>query len=287
MTHTLHAHSNDITIPFAELDLLYHLTSEIEVERLHEKIQYLQHLAPTHPLPGIAHAYGLFHAQNFSAARQQIESARDKTGDHVRAHLLLGLMSEVEQFQHEAEQHFLTALKLFPDEPIVHRHLAVHYYDRAFHGEAAHHALQYLKKIGPGGEGTLMTIDMMQSMPDHDEHVLESLYALLIEIPEHRHDMVFHAIAANNAEMRYDAFCKTLDGEPDEATTARLDSLLSLMVEHSMWAAIHDQSDERMYRKIFTDICRDLTFRHAGLRSVPLYLSIRSRYWINRLLHRR
>ncbi|MGX8176811.1 tetratricopeptide repeat protein [Exiguobacterium artemiae] len=286
MTHTLHAHSNDITIPFAELDLLNHLTSEIEVEQLHEKIQYLQKLAPTHPLPSIAHAYGLFHAKDFSAARQQIELARDKTGDHVRAHLLLGLMSEVEQFQHEAEQHFLTALKLFPGEPIVHRYLAVHYYDRTFHGEAAHHALQYLKKIGPDREGTLMMIDMMQSMPDHDDYVLESLYALLLEIPEHRHDMVFHAIAANNAEMQYDAFCKTLDGEPDEATTARLDSLLSLMVEHSMWAAIHDQSDERMYRKIFTDMCRDLTFRHAGLRSVPLYLSIRSRYWINRLLHR-
>lgn len=286
MTHTLHAHSNDITIPFAELDLLHHLTAEFEPTLFQQKIERLQQLAPNHPLPGIAEAYAFFHKQNFSAARRQLEQARAKTGDHVRAHLLLGLMSEVEQFQHEAEQHFLAALSLFPGEPIVHRYLAVHYYDRTFHGEAAHHALQYLKKIGPDREGTLMMINMMQSMPDHDDYVLESLYATLLEIPEHRHDMVFHAIAANNAEMRYDAFCKTLDGEPDEATTARLDSLLSLMVEHSMWAAIHDQSDERMYRKMFTDMCRDLTFRQAGLRSVPLYLSIRSRYWINRLQHR-
>lgn len=286
MVHTLHAKSNEITIPFAEVDLLHHLTVEFEPTLFQQKIERLRQLAPNHPLPGIAEAYALFHEQNFSAARRQLEQTRAKTGDHVRAHLLLGLMSEVEQFQHEAEQHFLAALSLFPDEPSVHRHLAVHYYDREFYGEAASHALQYLKKIGPGGEGTLMTIDMMQAMPGHDDYVLESLYAMLLEIPDHRHDMIFHAIAANNAEMRYDLFCKTLDGEPDEDTIFQLDSMLSLMIEHSMWAAVYDQSEERMYQTVFKTICRDLTYRHAGIRSIPLYLSIRSRYFVRRLLHR-
>jgi len=286
MIHTLQAQSNEITIPFAELDLLSHLTSEFEPKPFQQKIERLHQLDPGHPLPGIAKAYAFFHERNFSAARRQLEQARSETGDHVRTHLLLGLMSEVENFQHEAERHFLDALSLFPEEPSVHRHLAVHYHEREFFGEAASHALQYLKKIGPGGEGTLMTIDMMQSMPGHDEHVLESLYSLLFEIPEHHHDMVFHSIAANNAEMRYELFHQALDGEPDEATVFRLDSMLSLMVEHSMWAAVYDQTKDRMCRTVFDTLCRDLTYRHAGIRSIPLYLTIRSRYFMRCLLHR-
>lgn len=284
MTQTLTAYSQELHIKIAEVALLEALSPDMTEAERTVAAQRLQQLVPSHPLPGIAAAYSLYFNNEFTKARQRIEATHEQFGEHVQGYLLLGIISEEEGHMHEAEQFFLTSTTRFKEEPIGHRSLAVHYSHRHFYGESAFHAFEYIKKIGATGMDTLMAIDSIQQLDGHSIEVLETLYELIIGVSHLDKTAIFHATASANKGIQYEVLRPTLTEDSDPALHERLDELISGILEHGLYAAVYDDSDEKIYRHVFQDMCRDMTIRHAGWRGYPDYIRLRFLYFKRLLL---
>lgn len=284
MTQTITAHSHELQSHVAEVALLEALTSDTEESVRIAATERLRVFVPSHPLLNIATAHSLYFKNEHTQARRLIEETHQQLGEHVQGYILLGIISEDEGYMHEAEQFFLSAITRFPEEPAGHRFLAVHYNHRQFYGESAVHAFTYLKKVGASGIDTLMAIDSIQQLDGHSIDMLEALYALILGVSHLDKTTVFHATASVNQSIQYEMLHATMREDSDETLYAKLDECLSNMLEHGLFAAVYDDSEEKIYRHVFQEMCRDMTIRHAGWRAYPDYIRLRFLYFKQLLL---
>ncbi len=130
-----------------------------------------------------------------------------------------------------------------------------------------------------------MAIDSIQQLDGHSIDMLETLYALIIGVSHLDKTAVFHATASANQGIQYEMLHATLREDSDDTLYAKLDERISNMLEHGLYAAVYDDSEEKIYRYVFRDMCRDMTIRHAGWRAYPDYIRLRFLYFKQLLLH--
>ncbi|WP_031422478.1 hypothetical protein [Exiguobacterium sp. NG55] len=281
MTQTIDLHTPEFQRTFLEMMLLAELTEAYNAEAINDMATRGETAFPDDPFFPAMRAYPYIREGDTESAKPWLEKA-SALGDHYIIHMLKGFVSEDTGFTFEAEQHFLRGVERYPDVPIMHRALAVHYFDRKFHGEAGLHIMNYVRLAGFGPDTVPMLLEFFQVFDDIPLDMVDELMKTASGyLTLNPHDPHAHSLYASMCSHRFAAL--TAELEDDDPLTDEMIWMLLEVENHGMWSATYDRSEERMFRHMFAEYVDNVILPNTS----QFYVwRLRLRYLTRRLTHR-
>ncbi|WP_214882191.1 MULTISPECIES: hypothetical protein [unclassified Exiguobacterium] len=281
MTQTIDIHTPEFQRTFLEMMLLAELTDEYNVAAIDALATRGETAFPNDPFFPAMRAYPHIRDGNIAKAKQWLDTVSE-LGDHYILHMLNGIVSEDTGFTFEAEQHFIRGVELYPDVPIMHRAIAIHYFDRKFYGEAGLHVMHYVRLAGLGPDTVPMLLEFFQVYDDIPlDMVNELMKTASGYLNANPHNPHAHSLYAAICSQRFAALSAELADE--EPLTEEMIWMLLEVENHGMWSATYDQSEGHMFRHMFAEYVNNVVLPNTS----QLYVwRLRIRYWTRRLTHR-
>jgi tetratricopeptide (TPR) repeat protein len=223
-------------------------------------------------------------AQKLSAARQTFGEAVGNSTYASMAQFWLGATTYAMGDTQQAEQYWLQALEGLPNDPSVHRSLAVLYYDRGAIDRAVHH-LQNVAKLDPKDARPLRLLGLIHK--DYERYAEAADYyrqalarGLVAQTREQVHVELVECLlktreyeaglkVLENASMTYDAVALKAEcliglGRSSEAT-AELDELLAKDNQHfpSLLARASIYREQREFPQAIALLQRAVSIKSA------------------------
>lgn len=281
MTQTIDIHTPEFQRTFLEMMLLAELTDEYNVAAIDALATRGETAFPNDPFFPAMRAYPHIRDGNIAKAKQWLDTASE-LGDHYILHMLNGIVSEDTGFTFEAEQHFIRGVDLYPDVPIMHRAIAIHYFDRKFYGEAGLHVMHYVRLAGLGPDTVPMLLEFFQVYDDIPLDMVDELMKTASGyLNANPHNPHAHSLYAAICSQRFAALSAELADE--EPLTEEMIWMLLEVENHGMWSATYDKSEGHMFRHMFAEYVNNVVLPNTS----QLYVwRLRMRYWTRRLTHR-
>ncbi|WP_214798181.1 MULTISPECIES: hypothetical protein [unclassified Exiguobacterium] len=281
MTQTIDIHTPEFQRTFLEMMLLAELTDEYNVAAIDALATRGETAFPNDPFFPAMRAYPHIRDGNIAKAKQWLDTASE-LGDHYILHMLNGIVSEDTGFTFEAEQHFIRGVELYPDVPIMHRAIAIHYFDRKFYGEAGLHVMHYVRLAGLGPDTVPMLLEFFQVYDDTPLDMVDELMKTASGyLNANPHNPHAHSLYAAICSQRFAALSAELADE--DPLTEEMIWMLLEVENHGMWSATYDKSEGHMFRHMFAEYVNNVVLPNTS----QLYVwRLRMRYWTRRLTHR-
>lgn len=281
MTHTIDLHTPEFQRTFLEMMLLAELTDAYNTEAITALATRGETAFPEDPFFPAMRAYPYIREGNTAKAKEWLDRASER-GDHFILHMLNGIVSEDTGFTFEAEQHFLRGVERYPDVPLMHRAIAIHYFERKFYGEAGLHVMHYVRLAGLGPDTVPMLLEFFQVYDDIPIEMVDELMKTASGyLTANPHDSHAHSLYAAICSQRFASLSAGLEDE--DPLTEEMIWMLLEVENHGMWSATYDRSEDRTFRHMFADYVNNVILPNTSQFYV---LRLRMRYWTRRLTHR-